>query len=165
MNNSKNQNQNRQTYGDFVSKIKTNIQTAQLRASVWVNKELLLLYWEIGNKLVENNNKKFGDKKTLEQISKDIKNTFKSAKGFSPGNLKRMCLFFQAYPNRSFVEEYASKIPWAHNILIIQKIKDHKIRKWYILKSIQNNWSRSILSYKIDCGFHKSLTKKIEQKS
>ena len=47
-----------------------------------------------------------------------------------------------------------SSMPWGHHILLMQKIKDLKTRFWYINQTIENGWSRNVLSSMIKSKLH-----------
>jgi len=52
------------------------------------------------------------------------------------------------------MKQLVAQIPWGHNLLLIEKIKDRKIRKLYVEKTIENGWSRNVLSFQIDTKYH-----------
>jgi predicted nuclease of restriction endonuclease-like (RecB) superfamily len=45
-------------------------------------------------------------------------------------------------------------VPWGHHVKIMQKVKDVKEALFYINKTIQNNWSRSVLEYQIETNLY-----------
>ena len=71
-------------------------------------------------------------------------------KGFSPGNLKYMRSFAQAYPDEQFVQQVVAQIPWGHNVRILDAVKDSTEREWYIKQTIQHGWSRNVLVHQIE---------------
>jgi len=76
-------------------------------------------------------------------------------KGFSSRNIKLMVQFYKEYSLDNFVQLPVAQIPWTHNIILIQKIKDKKLRYWYIQKVLENGWSRDVLSLMIKSEVHK----------
>jgi predicted nuclease of restriction endonuclease-like (RecB) superfamily len=74
--------------------------------------------------------------------------------GFSTRNLKLMVQFYKEYSNDEFVQPIVAQIPWTHNIILIQKIKDKNIRFWYMEQTLQNGWSKDILSLMIKSEVH-----------
>lgn len=82
------------SYVIVVENIKAQIRSAQHRAILNANKEMLILYWNIGK--VINENSTWGSK-FLRNLSKEIINGFPSAKGFSVSNLKNMAKFYREY--------------------------------------------------------------------
>ena len=86
-------------YMEFFSGIKTRLKTAQIRAALAANSELIKFYWELGNDLIEKQKTQKWGAHFLEQFSHDMRQTFPEMQGLSVTNLKRMRLFAQAYPD------------------------------------------------------------------
>ena len=80
-------------YKEIFTLIKTQIQNAQIKASIAVNKELLKLYWSIAETVIEKQEKSSWGDGILENISKDLKKEFPELKGFSKRNLELMRKF------------------------------------------------------------------------
>lgn len=87
-------------YMDLVQGIKQEIQSAQYRAALNVNKELICLYYDIGSAI--NEHKTWGNK-FIENLATDIKLAFPEAKGYSVRNLKYMAKFALRFPNFEIV--------------------------------------------------------------
>jgi predicted nuclease of restriction endonuclease-like (RecB) superfamily len=68
-----------------------------------------------------------------------------------------MARFAEAWPDGLIGQQLADQIPWFHNCTLIEKIKDQPIREWYIKKTIENGWSRSILVMQIESQAHLRL--------
>ena len=47
------------------------------------------------------------------------------------------------------LQTLSAKLTWSHNILLINKIKDMEIRKWYMKETIKNGWSHDVLAEQI----------------
>ena len=147
--------------------IKKDIQTSRVRAALSVNKELTMLYWRIGKSILEKQKELGWGSKVIEQLSQDLKHTFPDMKGFSIRNLKYMQAFCLAYMEFDFtqeapaeiVQQLAAQIPWGHNQVILDKLKELELRKWYIEKTIENGWSRNVLVMQIESGAHLRLGK------
>lgn len=149
-------------YASIFSELKEKVLYAQKRAIISVNKELVLLYWEIGNIILKNQSKQGWGSKIIDSLSKDLKKTFPDMKGFSVRNLKYMRQFAVTYPDISIVQELLAQLSWYHNLTLIQKVKDSNIRQWYIVKTIENGWSQSILLHQIESDLYaRSSNKKI----
>jgi predicted nuclease of restriction endonuclease-like (RecB) superfamily len=65
-----------------------------------------------------------------------------------------MRAFAEAYPDEQFVQQLAAQIPWFHNCVLMDKVKDPDTRQWYIRQTIQNGWSRSILELQIESNLY-----------
>jgi predicted nuclease of restriction endonuclease-like (RecB) superfamily len=134
-----------------MNNIKIEIQRSQYKASVSLNKELVMLYYNIGK--VINAHKTWGNK-FIENLALDIKREFPNSKGYSVRNLKYMAKYAETYPDEEFVQTVSAQIPWSHNTAILDKIKDSEKRVWYIEKTIENGWSHSVLIHQIESGLY-----------
>lgn len=105
------------------------------------------MYWHIGKIILDNS--KWGNK-FIDNLSIDLKLEFPNIKGFSIRNLKYMRKMANDYPDFKFVQQAVAQIPWGHNIILLDKIKNFEERKWYMNQSISNGWSRSMLNMQID---------------
>ncbi|NET55680.1 MAG: DUF1016 domain-containing protein [Symploca sp. SIO2E6] len=139
-----------QGYNNFLQELKKRIRSAQIRAALAVNRELVLLYWQIGQEILSQQQQQGWGAKVINQLAKDLKKAFPEMKGFSRTNLLYMRAFAQAYPDEQFVQQLAGQIPWFHNCVLLDKIKDTAERQWYIQKTIEHGWSRSILVHQIE---------------
>lgn len=124
-------------YIKFLNEIKSRIVMARIQAIRSVNKELINLYWDIGKSIVERQ-KQFGwGKGVVEQLSRDITNEYANFEGFSRDNLWRMRMFYLEYKDEQKLAQLVPELPWGHNILIMQKIKNMKEREYYIVSSVK----------------------------
>ena len=141
-------------YAEFIETLKSDIQKSQIRAALAVNRELVLLYWRIGNGILAKQKELGWGAKVVEQISRDLRLAFPAMKGFSPRNLKYMRAFAANYANLEFVQQVAAQIPWFHNCILLDKVKDLTEREFYIRKTIENGWSRDVLEIQIETGLY-----------
>lgn len=139
-----------QNYKHFLSSIKERLQTAQIRAALAANSELIQFYWELGNDLIEKQKTQKWGAHFLEQFSHDMRQAFPEMQGFSVTNLKRMRLFAQAYPDFAIGAQAVPQLPWGHIVRLMQMIKDDSQREWYAAQTIKNGWSRSVLEMQIE---------------
>ena len=141
-------------YNSFLVDIKTQIKLSQQKAFNAVNQEMISLYFNIG-KMIDTWQKELGwGAKVIDKLSLDILNEFPTMSGFSTRNLKLMVQFYKEYSNDEFVQPIVAQIPWTHNIILIQKIKDKSLRFWYMEQTLQNGWSKDILSLMINSEVH-----------
>jgi len=138
-------------YLNVIENIKTEIKNSKLKAMISVNHELVMLYYNIG--LIINKHKTWGNK-FIENLARDIKLEFPDSTGYSVRNLKYMSKFAAEYPDREFVQTVSAQIPWSHNCVIMDKIKDFETRIWYIKKTIENGWSHNVLIHQIESGLY-----------
>jgi predicted nuclease of restriction endonuclease-like (RecB) superfamily len=148
-------------YGDFLQSLKTRIQQAQVRAALAVNRELVLLYWQIGREILERQKAQGWGAKVIEQLSKDLRSEFPQMKGLSRANLLYMRSFAETYTDEQFVQQAVGQIPWGHNVRILDKVKDAKQREFYIHKTIENGWSRNVLVLQIESKLYERQGKAI----
>jgi predicted nuclease of restriction endonuclease-like (RecB) superfamily len=71
-------------------------------------------------------------------------------KGLSVRNLKYMRSFAAAWPEMEFVQQVAAQIPWFHNCVLLDKLKETDDRLWYAQKTIEHGWSRAVLVAQIE---------------
>lgn len=137
-------------YHAFLGELKTRIRAAQVRAALAVNQELVLLYWQIGREILERQRQEGWGSKIIEQLAKDLKREFPDIAGFSSRNLKYMRSFAGAWPDEAIVHQAGAQIPWKHNCLLLEKVKEPQERLWYIQKTLENGWSRAVLEMQIE---------------
>jgi len=174
-------------YSALLSEVKTRIHSAQIKAALSANAEMILLYWDIGRILNRLQEEQGWGAAVTARLANDIRNELPDVKGFSERNLKFMIQFYNEYGldktigkravsqlqgstsigkqpvsqlkntdhvKAELMKQRVSQIPWGHNILLMQKIKDKEIRSWYIGQIIVNGWSRDILSLMIKNNLH-----------
>ena len=73
-------------------------------------------------------------------LASRLRQEFPGRKDFSCHNLKNMMHFAQAYPSYEFIENFAARLPWSHNLTIIRYVDEFIQREWYIEQAIANKW-------------------------
>lgn len=143
------------SYDEFLRDLKARIQNAQVRAALSVNRELVQLYWQIGRDIVTRQEEQGWGKSVIGRLATDLRNAFPGIEGFSSRNLERMRAFFLAYPAADqFATQAVSQIPWGHNMVLFQRVKDPAERLWYAQGTLEHGWSRSILEMQIESRLH-----------
>ena len=135
--------------------MKAKIRSAQIKGAIAVNRELINLYWEIGKGISEKQEQEGWGANVLERVAKDLQNEFPGVEGFSRRNMFRMKAFYQAYAKvpqavAQLDDLPVFSIPWGHNAVILEKIKNTAERLWYAQKSIEKGLSRSMLTIWIE---------------
>jgi predicted nuclease of restriction endonuclease-like (RecB) superfamily len=92
-------------YEEFLRDIKARVKTAQIRASLAVNKELVLLYWSIGHDILQRQQEQGWGAKVIDRLSKDLQREFPTVQGFSTRNLKYMRAFAEAWAEEPIVQQ------------------------------------------------------------
>lgn len=152
-------------YINWVNELKTLIQRTQIKASILVNRELMSLYWTIGKSISEKVNTANWGSSVVEKLSKDLKEEFPNQKGFSRSNLFSMKKWFEFYSQSEIdiekIQQLVGQIPWGHNVVIISKSKNIEEAIFYSNKTIENNWSRSVLLHQIELNLYERHGKAI----
>jgi predicted nuclease of restriction endonuclease-like (RecB) superfamily len=142
-------------YRTFIQAIKQRIQSSQIKAAIAVNQELLRLYWDLAAQIVEKQREAAWGDGFLAQISQDLKAEFPDMKGFSVRNLEGMRQWYRFWSDDSAIAlQLVAQIPWGHNLTIVAKIKTPDEAMFYVQKTIQNNWSRSVLTHQIEARLY-----------
>ena len=137
-------------YADWLADLKGRIHSAQQRATLAVNRELVLLYWQIGRDILARQSEQGWGAKVIERLAHDLRTAFPDMKGFSPRNLKYMRAFAQAWPDAEFVQQAAAQLPWGHNLVLLTRLKDAQQRLAYAQSAIAHGWSRNVLNIHIE---------------
>ncbi|MGL5074928.1 MAG: PDDEXK nuclease domain-containing protein [Waterburya sp.] len=148
-------------YDEFLKTLSERIRTAQVKAALAVNKELVLLYWQMGKDILNRQDTEGWGAKVIDKLAKDLKAEFPDMKGFSRTNLLYMRSFAKAYPDEQIVQQLVGQIPWGHNVRILDAVKDDSERLWYIQQTIENGWSRAVLEYQIESQLYSRQGKAI----
>ncbi|OGA56304.1 MAG: hypothetical protein A3F77_14400 [Betaproteobacteria bacterium RIFCSPLOWO2_12_FULL_67_28] len=176
-------------FAALVTDVKDRIQSAQARAVLAVNAELVRLYWDIGRIIDQRQKREGWGAAVIPRLALELKNELPELKGFSERNIKRMLAFHRMYPNPEALSPPAvamltpggkvpqamaqtrlgSKVPqavallqdgpfwsvpWAHHVILMEKVKDLPARRWYMEQTLANGWSRNVLALQIDARAH-----------
>ncbi len=152
-------------YKDWIISLKQKVRSAQLKAAVKINVELLQLYWDLGADIVSQQSQRSWGDGFLTHLSRDLISEFPDMKGFSRSNLERIrkwylfwlkCDSISAQAVRKLenvmLEQRFLQIPWGHNIVIIEQCKNIDDAAWYVSKTIEHGWSRAVLVHQIESG-------------
>ncbi len=131
-------------YATWLAELKVHIRKARLQASLAVNSELIRLYWRIGTEIRNRKSAQGWGTKVNEQLAKDLRVEFPEMKGLSSRNLVYMQTFAGAWPADEIAQQAVAQLPWGHHCMLLDKLKDRPIREWYIKKTVENGWSRSV---------------------
>jgi predicted nuclease of restriction endonuclease-like (RecB) superfamily len=168
-------------YGELLGEIKNCIRQAQVKAVLSVNAEMILLYWDVGRIIHLRQQQEGWGAGVIPRLSRDIRNELPELKGFSERNIGYMIRFAREYgasvilqqavaklpvPTNDaenlvqmgapiIVQELLARIPWGHNVLLMEKIKELPTRLWYTRQVIDQGWSRDTLASMIKSQVHK----------
>ncbi len=154
-------------YRQFLDDVKERIRTARYKAAMSANKELIGLYWQIGKGIVERQTTDGWGRSVVERLSRDLRSEFPGNIGLSPQNIWHMRSFYLAWAgNARFLPQAAGEldgqgipqvlleIPWYHNVVLVEKVKDPAERAWYARNAHEHGWSRAVLVHQIESGLH-----------
>ena len=137
-------------YADWLADLKGRIHTAQQRATLAVNRELVLLYWQIGRDILARQAIQGWGAKVIDRLAHDLRAAFPDMKGFSRANLMYMRAFAQAWPDAEIVQQAVGQLPWGHNLVLLTRLKDPQQRLAYAQSAVAQGWSRNVLNIHIE---------------
>ncbi|UDM52081.1 YhcG family protein [Cupriavidus sp. MP-37] len=141
-------------YLSWLADLKTRVEQARRRAALSVNRELVVLYWQIGSDILDRQKRQGWGARTIDRLAHDLRKTFPDMKGFSPRNLKYMRALAQAWPSGEFVQQAAAQLPWFHWCTLLDKVKKREAREWYAIQAAEHGWSRNVLVFQIETRLH-----------
>ncbi len=129
------------------------------------NKELIILYYNVGKYLAEVSTKyKWGDG-YIDNIASFIAAESPSIKGFDRRNLYRMKQFYLTYPDPEFVVTLSSQLSWSSNVIIMSRSKSPEEREFYTNLAIRERYSFRELRRQMDSAYYERAmlsSKKLE---
>ena len=137
-------------YTDWLADLKSRIHRAQQRATLAVNRELVLLYWQIGRDILARQAQAGWGAKVIERLAHDLRSAFPEMKGFSRANLMYMRAFAEAWPDAEIVQQAVGRLPWGHNLVLLTRLKDAPLRLAYADAAVMHGWSRNVLNIHIE---------------
>jgi len=149
-------------YTDWLESVKSKIRSAQLKAAVQVNTELIALYWDLGRQITEKQETEGWGNAVVERLAADLRQAFPGSSGYSRSNLFYMRQFYRFYREApEFVQQAAGQIPWWHNVLIFSKSKNMVEAEFYLKSTLEHNWARSVLTIQMETNLHQRQGKSV----
>jgi len=161
-------------YAALLDELKARIRAAQVKAALSVNRELILLYWDIGKSIVERQRKEGWGRSVVERLARDLQAEFPGISGFSPQNMWYMRAFYLAWTvevanlqqpvgelDGENLPQAVGEIPWGHNLQLLSKLNDPSKRFWYAQKTIEHGWSRAVLVHQIESSLYERQGKAV----
>lgn len=167
-------------YAAFVTALKARILDARTSAARAVNRDLVLLYWDIGRGITEKQQKAGWGDAVVERLSADLRAEFADMSGFSVPNLWRMKQLYLVYSSSEFlsqavreikagksnpetlsqaVRELVASVPWGHHANLLANLTDHGARLYYLRATVHFGWSRNVLLTQIKAGAYERAVK------
>lgn len=141
------------SYKTLLADLRSFISTARVKAALSLNKEVIQMYWNIGNQVTAKQKESSWGDKVLDQLSGDLQQSFPEMRGFSKTNLKYMRILAHLYPD-GFGQQPVDQLPWGH-ITILIRIKSEDERHWYLNQCIEHGWSRETFEKQIRSSLYK----------
>ena len=146
-------------YEKWILSVCKEFKQSQIKAAVKVNSEMLGFYWRLGEQIADKKKvAKYGDN-FFKFLSQDLSEKLPQSHCFSPTNLRYMERFYLLYAdevsNFPQLEEDLKSVPWGHQKYIIDRFSDDvKKAIFFVQKTIENNWSRSVLLNFLDTDLY-----------
>ncbi|WP_284762119.1 PDDEXK nuclease domain-containing protein [Arthrobacter sp. efr-133-R2A-63] len=142
-------------YAVALTTLKDLVREAQLRAQRVVNSAMIELYWNIGRTILERQANESWGSKVLDRLARDLRAEFPHMRGFSRTNVYNMRAFAAAWSGpEPIVQTPSGQLSWSHNVTLLNKLRDHELRRWYASRAVQNGWSVAALEHQILTGLH-----------
>ncbi len=151
------ENQMPDSYSEFLGNLKKRIQQERLKVVLSANAALVMMYWDIGNDILQKQKDEGWGAKVIDRLSHDLKDAFPDMTGFSPRNLKYMRKLAASWEDRKIVQEVLAQITWYHNLALLEKLEEPDLRLWYAGKTVENGWSRNVLVFQIEAHLHERI--------
>jgi predicted nuclease of restriction endonuclease-like (RecB) superfamily len=169
-------------YNSWIKELKNQFRSVQQKAARTVNSELLQFYWRLGADIIIKQKASTWGDGFLKQLSHDLMTEFPDVKGFSLRNIKYIRQWYLFYNQKNEISQqtvvsiekqlvsqlqqseynpdrirqqavaFLCQIPWGHNIVIVSKSKSIEEAFYYVGKTLENGWSRSVLTHQIESG-------------
>jgi len=145
---------------DWITTIKAKIRSARNKLAFSINSQVLELYWEIGRDIAEKQQSSHWGSGFIEQIATELRHEFPDITGFSRRNVYAILQWYRFYSVRyQFVPRHVAQIPWSHNRIILNKIKDINEAEFYCHATAYNAWDRDTLEIQIENGYYAIIGK------
>lgn len=149
-------------HNGLINAIKTILNEARQKAASAVNSAMVFAYWEIGKRIVEEEQegKERADYGTflLQELAQNL--TVDLGKSFDARELRRIRQFYLTFPIRDALRP---ELSWSHYRLII-RIEDDRVRKFYIVETITQNWNTRKLDRNISSQYYQRILSNQQQK-
>lgn len=166
----------------WVSQLKQDIRSAQIRAAIKVNTELLRLYWRMGADICEKQKSASWGDGWLKELSRELMAEFPDMKGLSHRNLQYIRQWYLFYNQENTIvqqavaqlddakaqqpvahisEDVFFSVPWGHHLYIISQCKDVSRAAFYLKKTVENGWSRAVLLNYLDTNLYERQGKAV----
>jgi predicted nuclease of restriction endonuclease-like (RecB) superfamily len=171
-----------EAYNEFLSDVATAVQQHRVQAIESVQTISNQLYWNIGELIIKKQLEFGWGKSVILLLSRDLPQLIGEGVSWSPRNLQFMKQLVAEYSNVNqaashlenanvkqavshleYVKQLVLRVPWRHNILILQKVKDENARIFYLEQAIKNKYSSAVLLHQIKANAYEHYISKPTQ--
>ena len=146
-------------YAAWLGGLKLRIRSARLSAARSVNREMILLYWDIGRGIVEKQETHGWGQAVIHRLSQDLCTAFPAVTGFSPRNLRNMKQFYVAYSTPEFWQQAVAKLNQQGSALSVAEKWRQGVAK-IDRKGVSERFLRQIVA-EVPWGHHVVILNKI----
>ncbi len=139
-------------YPGLLESVVLRVAQGRGRAIAAVNQELVATYWAVGRDILDRQSEQGWGARVIDRLSADLQQRFPGIRGFSPRNLKYMRALAQVWPESAIVQPPVAQLPWAHHVVLLDRLRDSQDRRWYAAAALENGWSRNVLAHHIATG-------------
>jgi predicted nuclease of restriction endonuclease-like (RecB) superfamily len=125
------------------------ISDAQTKTFRLINKELVLLYWDIGKFVSQKVNSGVWGTGIVVELANHIKSLYPNMRGFTKRGLYRMKQFYETYHKIEKVSPLVTQLTWTNHLMIMSKCKSIEEKQFYVLFSAKEKWSSRELERQI----------------
>lgn len=141
----------KEDYFSVLEEIKSHIVAAQKTVMNTANVERNTMYWHIGKTIIEH---AVWGNKFIENLSKDLRMEYPTAKGYSARNLNYMKKYAEIIPSEEILQQGAAKINWRSIMFLIDQVSDTDEFLWYSCQCLEQGWSSNVLRHEIESGLY-----------
>lgn len=171
-----------EAYNEFLSDVATAVQQHRVKAIESVQTISNQLYWNIGELIIKKQLEFGWGKSVILLLSRDLPQLIGEGVSWSPRNLQFMKQLVAEYSNvkqpashlenpnvnqldshLKYIKNLIAAVPWQHNVLILQKVKESKARVFYLEQTIKNKYSRAVLLHQIKANAYEYYLSKPTQ--
>mgnify|MGYP001037744282 CR=1 FL=1 len=114
-------------YAETLQAAKTAIGAARTRAVLAVDRELLQLYWTLGQLILERQQAEGWGTRVINRLSADLQCEFPGMTGLSPRNLMYMRQLAASWPDGPIAPQLVAQLPWGHNRELLDRVADLEV--------------------------------------
>ena len=138
------------------TEITSLIASAKSRAYQAVNKELVNLYWHVGEHVSKQVLSKAWGKSVVQELADYIQKYEPNIKGFSAQNIWRMKQFYEMYAENTKLSPLVRELTWTNNLIILT-CESEQEKEFYLRMSSKEKWSKSELQRQINSSYYERV--------